>query len=254
MKSERRIRQIIELSTAEIISGEETVDSILYTYPEYADKLRPQLEAIEWLEKAKDNLQPRKNFISSTRKVMEAKFLSIQPSNFWQRVFSRYTPQRWVFNLTTPVLLILLLVMIINSLVLTARLSIPGDPLYSTKLFLEDVRLVFTLSPLEKTNLCMEYSRQRTTEFVELVMDGDYELLPAATKRLESDIIASLYAINDIPPADKTVMQPKTAELRQTLNNEISMLRILQQSSPPLADTEIETAIHVAQTGLLALH
>ena len=254
MKSERRIKQIIELCSPAIISGEETVDSILANYPQYADKLRSRLEAIQWLVTAKDNLQPRKNFVSSTRKAMEDKFISIQPQNFWQRVFRRHTPQRWVFNLTTPVLVIFLLVMIINSLVLTARLSIPGDPLYSTKLFLEDARLVFTINPLEKTNLYMEYSRHRTTEFVELVMDGNYELLPAATKRLESDIIASLHAINDVALTDKTVQQPKTTELRRTLTNEVSMLKILQQSSPPIAGAEIETAIHIAQTGLLALH
>ena len=185
---------------------------------------------------------------------MEERFLSIQPRNFWQRIFSRHTPQRWVFNLTTPILVILLLVMIFNSLVLTARFSIPGDPLYSTKLLMEDIRLGFTLNPLEKANLCMEYSRHRTTEFVELVIDGNYELLPAATNRLEADIIASLHAISDIPLTDNAVQQPKTAQLRQTLTNEVLMLRILEQSSPPMAYAEIEIAIHVAQAGLLALH
>jgi len=253
MYIDQRIDKILEIFTPAIENGQETIDSIVEKYPQYANVLRPRLEALLWLVSAKKNLEPRTGFTSSSRQYMEQQFKSFQPRNFWQRVFSRYTPQRWVFNFTAPVIVILLLALVINSAILTARLSIPGDPLYSTKLVIEDIQLAFTFNLVDKTDLYLQFSRERTTEFVELVLEGDYELLPPAANRLETEIIASLHSINDIPFQNQTVEQPMIMELKETLTNEIFMLNMLKGTSPTTAYPGIELAIQVAQSGLMAL-
>jgi hypothetical protein len=206
-----------------------------------------------WLTDVKKSLEPRQGFISSSRANIERQLDSFQSPSPWQRLFRRYTPQRWAFNVTAPVILVILLALIINSLVLTAKLSIPGDPLYSTKLFLEDVHLAFTVDQADKTALYILYSRERTTEFVELVMIGDYEVLPSAAARMEADIIASLRSIQDLRKQDNRLDQTMTAEMRATLSNEIFLLNILQRASPPTAYPGIELAINDARTGLIAL-
>ena len=205
------------------------------------------------MEKAKKNLEPRSGFITLSRKHIEDQFATIQPHGLLQRIFRQHTPQRLAFNFAAPVILILLVVLIINNLILTARLSIPGDALYSTKLMLEDIKLALTFNPVEKTDLYIHLSRERTTEFVDLVLEGDYEVLPAAAARMETEIIDSLHAINNLTSHDLAQKQPETLELRDTLTNEISILNILKSSSPPLAHPGIELAIQVAKSGLMVL-
>jgi hypothetical protein len=165
----------------------------------------------------------------------------------------RYQPSRWVFNIASPILLFLLLAMVINSAVLTAKLSIPGDPFYGTKLFLEDMRLAITFDQVSKTDLYIDYSRERTTEFVGLVLEGDYERLPSAAQRLETEIIASLRSLERIPAEDASLEHLMVINLSDTLSNEVSMLNVLKQTSPASAQPGIELAINVAQSGLMAL-
>ena len=253
MKIDRRINQIIDICTPALSSGQETIASILEKYPQYADELRPRLEAVIWLQQVRLSVVTRPGFINDSRKYLETQIASMPPIGFWQRMFRRYTPQRWVFNIAAPVLLVLLIVFIMNSLYLTARLSIPGDPLYSTKLLMENIQLALTFNQVEKTDLYIQLSRERTTEFVELVLEGDYSILPSAAERLETEIIASLHSINDLTIHDLAEKQPKISEFRETLTNEISMLSILKGSSPPSAYPGIELAIHDAQSGLMAL-
>lgn len=253
MRKDRRISQIIDISTPEITSSKETVNSILEKYPQYAAELRPRLEAVLWLNQARISCATRPGFIFDSRKYLETKIGSMEPISFWKRISMRYTPQRWVFNVTTLVILVVMLALIVNSAILTARLSIPGDPLYTTKLVLEDVRLALTFNHADKTNLYLQYSRERATEFVELVLEGDYQALPAQASRMETELIASLRSIQNLSPEGINAEQPMTSELRDTLSSEILLLTTLERASPPTAYPGIELAINVAQTGLLAL-
>jgi Domain of unknown function (DUF5667) len=254
MSSDHRIDAIIDQYLPALMTGQETITSILEKHPQDATELRPRLESLTWLVDSRKNLDPRPGFISSSRKYIEHKVGLIQPQNFWQRAIRRYTPQRWVFNIVAPAMLIVLLVLVLNSIVLSAQLSIPGDPLYSTKITLENVQLAFTFNQVEKADLYIQLSRERTTELVELALEGNYELIPSAARRMEMEIIASLHALNNIGDQYQTSKGPMLSELRGTLTNEIYVLNLLESSSPPAAHQGIELAIQTAQSGLMALH
>jgi len=253
MKIEHRIDQVINLSLPAIVNGEETFDSILAKYPHLADELRPRLEAALWLYQARQVVDPRPGFVSSSRKYLETQIESMQPHGFWRRLFKRYSPQRWVFNIVSPIIIFLLLALVINSAVLTARLSIPGDPLYSTKLVIEDIQLAFTFNLADKTDLSISFSRERAMEFVELLMEGEYEYLPTATRRMETEIIASLHALEALSSYNPDIEQPQISSFRDTLSNEITLLNVLIRTSPASALPGIELAIQVTQSGLMAL-
>ena len=235
-----------------IASGQETIDSILEKYPQYASELRPRLEAAIWLMNARKTVEPRQGFVPATRKAVEDRVDTLQPHGFWQRLFWRYTPQRWVFNIASPIIVLLLLALVINNLILTARLSIPGDLLYPTKLLVENIQLALTFDQVDKTDLYMQFSRERTTEFVELVLEGDYEQLPTAAARLETEIIASLHSMNEVPDHDPTVDPSVITNLRDTLSNEIFMLNVLKSSSPSKADPELILPFRSPSQGWLA--
>jgi len=254
MKMDRQIDKIIENYHPDISSGRETIDSILEKYPQYNHELRTRLEAVFWLAQARYNLQPRHGFIASSRKYIENQFETIQPPGFWHRISRQFTPQRWVFNFTASVVMILLLVFIVNSIILSARLSLPGDPFYSTKLFMEDMQLAFTFNQVDKTNLYFQLTRERAMEFIELVMEGNYEYLPPTATRMEAELISSLYALNDISKKGPDEDGPVIGNLRDTLSSEIFILNALKSTSPAYAMSGIEMAIQAAQSGLFGLY
>jgi hypothetical protein len=148
---------------------------------------------------------------------------------------------------------LLLLALVINNTVLTARLSIPGDPLFSTKLVIEDVQLALTFNQVDKTDLQIQQSRERTLEFIELVMEGDYQYLPNAAARMETEIDASLHALNNVSKNEPASQIAMVTELRDILSNELFMLDVLKSTSPTTAQPGINLAIQVAQSGILAL-
>jgi hypothetical protein len=253
MNKNRHVDAIVRTYSPALQNGQETIDSILGKYPQLVNELRSPLEAIIWLGKAKKNLEPRPGFISSSRSNLESNIASLPHQSVWQRMLKKYTPRRWVFNITAPILLVIMLALLINSLVLTARLSIPGDPFYSTKLVIENTQLAFTSNPVDKTELYVQFSRERTTEFVELVLDGDYELLPSAANRMETELIASLHSLNNASLRNPNAELPMIASFRETLSNEIFMLCVLKDTSPSSARAGIDLAIQVAQSGMMAL-
>lgn len=253
MNKVQRLEKIIEDHLPAINWGQETIESVLAKYPKEAGELQPRLEAALWLANAKKSLEPRPRFIPSSRKYLEERLASVSPRTFWRRFISRYTPQRWAFNLVAPIVLLLVIALVINSLILTARLSIPGDPLYSTKLVIENVQLAFTFNVIDKTDLSIQFSRERTMEFVQLVLEGDYAELPAAATRLESGIIASLHSLNDVSMQDRESGSLMISSLHNTLSNEIGLLKVLRETSPVSSHPGIDLAIQVAQAGVMTL-
>ncbi|HSB66644.1 MAG TPA: DUF5667 domain-containing protein [Anaerolineales bacterium] len=253
MNNERRLDKIIEEHLPAIRNGQETLDSILSMFPEDANMLRPRLEAARWIAKIRVSLEPRPGFITSSRKYLEQRLKSTSPTSALQRLFARYTPQRWVFNFTAPIILALLFALIVNSLVLTARLSIPGEPFYSTKLLIEDLQVTFTTNPERKMDLYIQFSRERSSEFVELVLEGDYQLLHSAADRMETDIIAALRALEYTAAQNPNDQLSMINDLYDTLSTEIVMLRVLADTSPKSAQQGIDLAIQAAQSGIMAL-
>jgi hypothetical protein len=161
--------------------------------------------------------------------------------------------QRWAFNLAAPVIILLLLMLIVNSTALTARLSIPGEALYPTKLVLEDLKMAFTFNVVERTDLHIQFSRERALEFVELVMEGDYERLPIAAGQMETEVIAALRSLDSLPADKPSAEQAMITNFKTTLSNHILMLNVLKSTSPSTAHQGIELALNVAQSGLMAL-
>jgi hypothetical protein len=254
MSKKRHINQIVESLSPAIMSGQETIDSILYRYPLESEQLRPKLESMSWLAEAKKGLEPRQGFIASSQIYLQQQIEILPRPNIWQRLFKKFTPQRWVFNIAAPIVVVVMLALVLNSLVLTARLSIPGDPFYTTKLVIEDAQLAFAFNPVDKTELYVKFSQERTAEIVQLVLEGDYEQIDPAANRFENELIASLHAMNNIPENNPMATVPMVESFKVTLSNEIFMLNVLKETSPISARPGIDLAIQVAQAGVMALH
>lgn len=256
MKNSQKIIEIsetIEQFAPDLSDGKETIDSIIEQYPQYATELRPRLEAMQMLASIKPGLEPRPGFIASSRNYIESRAVTRPQKDVWHRILNRYTPQHWAFYITAPALIIVLLALIFNSLVLTARMALPGDTLYSTKILMEDLRMALTFDREKKADLYIQYTRERSSEMVDLVLDGDYEALTITASRFETDLIDSLHSLNALYQDNPEIVLPKSAELRNTLTGELFMLNVLKSSAPASAYPGIDMAMNVAQSGILAL-
>jgi hypothetical protein len=120
-------------------------------------------------------------------------------------------------------------------------------------LFIEDLQLVCTFNQKGKADLYIDFSRERTTEFIELVLEGDYAMLPSAADLMESELIATIHAVNNVPNSHSDLELPMVANLKDTLSNEIMLLQVLRETSPVTAHNGIDLAIQVAQSGVMAL-
>jgi hypothetical protein len=253
MNKDRWLEKIIQEHLPAMLSGTETIDYVLASHPEEAHELRPKLATLAWLIDAGQALQPRPGFVASSRNYLEQRISSTPKQSTWQRLVIRYSPQRWFFNIAAVILLLVVLALAINNAVLYARLSLPGDPFYTVKLAIENVQLAFTFNIEEKSELYIRFSRERTTEFVELVLEGDYAQLPAAADRMETDIIAALHSLDNLSVHDPAGQRLAVSNLRESLSSEIIMLEVLRSTSPSSARPGIDLAIQVARAGVMAL-
>jgi hypothetical protein len=253
MKKDRQLDEIVNKHAYLLMNSEETIDSILELHSQLGDGLRVSLEAVKWLGDVKMNLQPRQGFVASSRSHLEHQLATYQPEYYWHKINDQISKPRWVIRFAVSVLLITLLVLGFNSILLTAQLSIPGDPFYSSKLLIEDIHLAVTRNPTERAKLSIDFSRERTSEFVELVLNGDYEALPEAAARMDTEIITALHSISYLKDQGLSGELTETIELKETLSSEISMLTALKGSSPPSAYQGMDLAIQISHQGLMAL-
>jgi len=161
------IYEILEKCLIEIEQGAD-VDTVLFTYPEFADELRPILETSI---KAMDMAAPepsivmvqinRTELLKRAAQMREAKVKSA--SRFWSVSLRRMA--------VTFIMLVALFVSG-TGLVRASSNTIPGDNLYPVKRTWEDVLLLFTFNPQQREQLEFEHENERLEELNELIAEG----------------------------------------------------------------------------------
>jgi hypothetical protein len=94
-KERLRWEDVFQNCLDKVLSGQESLESVLSSHPDLAEKLRPELEAALWLSSVHTSLDPRPAFVtSSCRRLVVERFqprdrrrLSQVPT-FIQRFFS----------------------------------------------------------------------------------------------------------------------------------------------------------------------
>jgi hypothetical protein len=159
--------EILEVCFKEIENGTD-VDSVLFRYPEYADELRPVLEASV---KAKEIAVPepspeimRRNRAKVLQHAAQMREMKAQSS---RRLWS--VPLRRAL-----VTLVVIGILFISStrLVSAASTTLPGDNLYPVKRTWEDMLTLFTFNTQSRAALEVEHENERLTELGEVFAQG----------------------------------------------------------------------------------
>jgi len=161
-----------------IREGRETLESVVARYPEYAEELRAQLEAVTWLFAHKTALEPRPGFVAASRRRLVARIKEgpqPAPLTWKDRLLQAFEPQKVAPIAFVAVLMVFLFLG--GTIVTLARNSLPGDPLYSVKRNLEQIALATSIDKSRDAKHRLQFVEARLTEIKQLIEKGRSEKL-----------------------------------------------------------------------------
>jgi hypothetical protein len=200
-----------------IREGRETLESVVARYPEYAEELQAQLEAVTWLFAHKAALEPRPEFVAASRRRLVARIKEGSrpaPLTWKDRLRQAFDIQRVAPVAFVAVLMIFLFIG--GTVVTVARNSLPGDPLYSVKRNLEQIALATSLDKSRDAKLRLQFVEARLTEIKELIEKGRSEKLAETVVSTQVEIDRTVELIEEIA-ATNPVLAEKLADEFATL-------------------------------------
>lgn len=142
-----------------------SIEEILSRYPEEADQLRPILETAVQLTQLK--LQPTLAAQTRSRDAFLARAAELR-----QEPARRRAPFFGLRRLLVPLASLLLLFILGIGWGNISAAAVPGDLLYGSKLFIEDIRLALATSETQRALLREEFKQERVQEVKALLQDG----------------------------------------------------------------------------------
>ena len=250
-ESEKILHSCLDL----ILTGQETLDSVLARYPEQADMLRPQLESLLWLRNINQELDPRPGFVAASRRRLVAK---IQQERVAERVedlapksgfFSLFLSRRFATPLIVALVLLISFYVASNGLNLASQNAIPGDRLYAVKIIFEKAALAFSRDHASDAELRVEFTHRRSEEIYRLVAEGRYEFIPETVKSFENEVGQTIISLNQVASQNDDQARQIAGELEDYLNHQRAILAGLIQNAPVNAGPAIAAAIQASVKG-----
>jgi hypothetical protein len=174
MIKNKRSSEILEECLNLVFTGQETVESALARHPEYADQLRPELEAALWLHQRRSVTGIRPGYVAASRQrlvnqISQANQKTVQD----KKTIFAWKPA--VFRLAFILLFLVVAGFAFSGGAQFVNASLPGDQLYDLKLAAEDVQLSLASSPVAKAELRIELADKRAREVESLLAAKRYE-------------------------------------------------------------------------------
>jgi hypothetical protein len=177
MKQGKEFDNILDDCLERILLKGETLEHCLRRYPQQAAELGPLLETVLAVKKA-SSVEPRPEFKARARyQFRSALGEKAAPKS---RPFFGWLP-RWA----TVLAIVLVLLVAGSGTVAAAGGSMPDGILYPVKLATENVQMAFTVSPLDKAQLCAELADERVAEIIYMAEKGDAQSVEEVTGYLD---------------------------------------------------------------------
>jgi hypothetical protein len=228
--------EIFQSSLDLIRGGQETIDSIVARYPEYAEELRAQLEVATWLSSSSTVLDPRPGFISASRNRLVARIKQEQqpgvaaPLTWGERLQQFFSVQK--VAPTAFVIVLLLALFVSGSVVSASQKSLPGDDLYSVKLTLEQIALVTSLDEKNDAELHIQFVEKRITEVQALFVEERYEDVAETIEEFSEEVSKTIQILETIYDEDRFLAIELANELETLLNEQQHILTVLLENAP----------------------
>jgi hypothetical protein len=254
-RNQDEVGQILDTCLEYIANGSRTVDSVIEQYPEHAESLRPPLEAALWLQSRSEVFNPRPGFVKLSKRRLVDRFRSNNSKSaataletisripaFFQghRVAVQYSA---LLTLTA----VLLFVGFQSTSFLVQR-SIPGDPLYNTKLSQENLRVSLSFDDEQEVLLRIEFAQRRVIEMQELILTDRHWLLDETLENFEFQIAEAAAGILAIAKTDEVKAAEMSSLFEETLTLPMNNLVGIVDASPGMASAEFVQMLNVIAT------
>jgi len=159
------IPDTILIACLDALENGESAAQIMSRYPEHVAELRPFLDTAVLLQE----LPPPPPEIAA--ELSKKAFL--QEAGKMKTAAVPQPPQRSWLQVLRPVLALALVLIALSVTLLSAsNAALPGDTLYTTKRFVEDVRLSRTTNPVVREKLVASFKQERLREINTLLQAG----------------------------------------------------------------------------------
>lgn len=184
MKNDKELVNIFDECLERILTGGESIEQCLASYPERAAELEPLLQTA-LSAKATLDIAPSFGFRERARNQILTELRDIAERK--QRRFSLFGWQpRWA----TVAISVMILLIASSGTVAAAGNSMPDQPLYPVKLAAENVRLTLIRSKLGKAEYYAELVDRRVGEIVSMAEKGKLKQAEKATERMNNQLMA----------------------------------------------------------------
>lgn len=256
-RNQDELSRILDSCLEQVASGSETVDTVVERYPKYKDQLIPALEAAQWLKSRSDVFNPRPGFVQLSQRRLVNRFKANNSQSrstsgeklSWLPAF--FQERRLVLQYAALVTLTAVLLFVgYQSTSFLVQRSIPGDPLYQTKLAREELQVTFTNSEERQTRLRIEFAQRRVVEMQELVLSGRDQLLNEALANFEFQMTKAASGIKEVAKSDETGAAALTEVFEESLTVPVRNLVGILDTSPVFASAAYIDTLHSLTTAI----
>jgi Domain of unknown function (DUF5667) len=245
-RSNKEFEEILSQCLELVESGQEPVDKVLARYPDLVDKLRPPLEAASWLLTMRPALDPRPGFVAASRKRMVKHFqagdttvLPPLPGSRWAGLAPLFQ-KKMVAQIAMLVTVTAILLLIgVYSFSFMLKNTVPGEPLYATKLAQERLTLALSFSKAGDTRWRIEFVQRRLVELEKLIVNGDTEHVNEAVMLYQQQLTEVVDEIEATSQDNRELASTLSLYLQRVISDPTDSLRVLLGSIATAENDEI---------------
>lgn len=255
------IEETLQSCLDRIWNEQENLDSVLKSYPDLVDVLRPELETAVWLKSLAGQLDPRPGFVHASRcrviDQIKAEALTAQqpvPRLAWLwGWFEALRQKRLAFQFILAVILIISLFLGSSGVALASQGSIPGDTLYPLKISTENAALSLTPQPQGSARLHVEFTQRRLIEIQSLELIQRYALIPETVNNYNLQVGQAIQALSRLAAQEPILASGLAHSMKVILAVETQEIIDLGRNAPQETLREIARVSDISQNGLLAI-
>ncbi len=256
-RNQAELGKILDHCLELIASGSGTVDSVIGQYPEHSEVLRPPLEAAQWLQKRTEVFNPRPGFVQLSRRRLTNRFEGYAGSSSTEtmsRIPAFFQERRMVVQYSALLTLTAVLLFVgYRSTSFLVQRSIPGDPLYETKLAQEDLRLSLSFSEENDTRLRLEFAQRRVIEMQELILVDRTSLIDETLEDFEYQMAEAAVGIKTIAETDEVKAAEIASLFESTLSLPMKNLVGIVDTSPDISSPDFVEMLNQVTADIFGL-
>jgi hypothetical protein len=234
-----------------------SLEAALDKHSQYSKSMRSDLEAACWLDGHRQEMEPRPGFVTASRPRLLERIEQGGPVTQatrlrWAFLSLRY-PSTWRHYAPRMALAYLLLVAMLLTAGRVSRASLnwmPGDIGYPVKTALEDAAVLASPTAAGDARLHIQLAHRRMLEAQALVLEGDFEHLPATVADFSRHVDGAVRSVHRVAQKDRGQAYHLALDLERVLSQQTPMVVLLSGFTPENARPDFQRVLIISESGI----